>query len=199
MRKTITTVTKGFYLLLTEMIAVYLIAFPVHAFQVSSSSTGYVRVATQSAHLAYVAAQSCGVDLVPWPRRISCRRPASVAVRLGHGAGRVGRCLGCRRPSRLAQMYYSAARSAGDQNGGALAHPLGERPRPTRSMGHVLCRCRRIRFLRGSPRSMHIRLLHRERAARCTGMAWRESAAYPGWTPIRALRDWYCGPTGQPT
>ena len=56
MRKTIITLKKGLYLLLTEMMAIYLIAFPVHAFQVSSSSTGYVRVATQSAQLAYVAA-----------------------------------------------------------------------------------------------------------------------------------------------
>ena len=54
MRKTI---VKGLYLLLTEMIAVYLVAFPVHAFQVSSSSTGYVRVATASAVSAYQVAQ----------------------------------------------------------------------------------------------------------------------------------------------
>ena len=42
MRKTITIITKGLYLLFMELIAIYLIAFPVHAFQVSSSSTGAI-------------------------------------------------------------------------------------------------------------------------------------------------------------
>ena len=93
MRKTVITVRKGLYLLLTEMIAVYLIAFPVHAFQVSSSSTGYVRVATASAISAYQVAQ---------------RAAFTGAARLGHlgadgglgggaaryGAGRVGAARG---------------------------------------------------------------------------------------------------------
>ena len=49
MRKTLSLVL---YMLLVEVVAVYLIVFPVSAFQVSSSTTGYVRVASQSAYTA---------------------------------------------------------------------------------------------------------------------------------------------------
>ena len=37
------------YMVFVEAIAVYLVVFPVYAFQVSSSTTGYVRVASQAA------------------------------------------------------------------------------------------------------------------------------------------------------
>ena len=36
------------YMLLVELVAIYLVVFPVSAFQVSSSTTGYVRTLTPS-------------------------------------------------------------------------------------------------------------------------------------------------------
>ena len=103
MRKTI---IKGLYLLLTELIAIYLIACPVHAFQVSSSSTGYVRVATASAIAAYqVAHKASFVSAVA--AAVSAPTAASVAVRMATGP--VGwTLLGVSAAVTLAQMYYSA-------------------------------------------------------------------------------------------
>jgi hypothetical protein len=54
MRKTLSLVL---YMLLVEVIAVYLVVFPVYAFQVSSSTTGYVRVASQAAVSLMLTAQ----------------------------------------------------------------------------------------------------------------------------------------------
>ena len=106
MRKTIALITKGFYLLLTEMIAVYLIAFPVHAFQVSSSSTGYVRVATASAISAYQVAQRAAFTSAV-ASAISAPTAASVAVRLATGPVGWG-LLGVSAALTLASLYYSA-------------------------------------------------------------------------------------------
>ena len=106
MRKTIATVTKGLYLLLTEMIAVYLIAFPVHAFQVSSSSTGYVRVATASAISAYQVAQRAAFTGAV-ASAISAPTAASVAVRIATGPVGWG-LLGVSAALTLASLYYSA-------------------------------------------------------------------------------------------
>jgi hypothetical protein len=100
------TVTKGFYLLLTEMIAIYLIAFPVHAFQVSSSSTGYVRVATASAISAYQVAQRAAFTGAV-ASALSAPTVASVAVRLATGPVGWG-LLGVSAALTLASLYYSA-------------------------------------------------------------------------------------------
>ena len=81
MRKAVVTLKQGLYLLLIEMIAVYLIAFPVHAFQVSSSSTGYVRVATASAISAYQVAQRAAFTGAV-ASAISAPTAVSVAVQL---------------------------------------------------------------------------------------------------------------------
>jgi hypothetical protein len=107
MRKTVVTLKHGIYLLFTEMIAVYLIAFPVHAFQVSSSSTGYVRVATQSSQLAYVAANRAAL-ISTVASAAAVASPASVAVRLVTGP--VGwAALGVSVALTLAQMYYQSS------------------------------------------------------------------------------------------
>ena len=103
MRKTVTIVTKGLYLLLTEMIAVYLIAFPVHAFQVSSSSTGYVRVATASAISAYQVAQRAAFTGAV-ASAISAPTVATVAVRIATGPVGWGG-LGVSAALTLAAMY----------------------------------------------------------------------------------------------
>lgn len=107
MRKTVVVLKKGLYLLLTEMIAVYLIAFPVHAFQVSSSSTGYVRVATASAVSAYQVAQRAAFTGAV-ASAISAPTAASVAVRIATGPVGWG-LVGVSAALTLAQMYYSAS------------------------------------------------------------------------------------------
>ena len=104
MRKTI---VKGLYLLLTEMIAVYLVAFPVHAFQVSSSSTGYVRVATASAVSAYQVAQRAAFTSA-LASAVSAPTVASVAVRIATGPVGWG-LLGVSAAVTLAGMYYDSA------------------------------------------------------------------------------------------
>ena len=106
MRKTVVTLTNGLYLLLTELIAIYLIAFPVHAFQVSSSSTGYVRVATASAISAYQVAQRAAFTGA-LASAISAPTVASVAVRLATGPVGWG-LLGVSAALTLASMYYSS-------------------------------------------------------------------------------------------
>ena len=100
-------VAQGCYLLLTELIAVYLVVGPAYAFQVSSSSTGYVRVATQAAQLAYVAANRTSLISTVASAAIVAS-PVSVAVRLVTGP--IGwAALGLTVALTLAQMYYSPA------------------------------------------------------------------------------------------
>ena len=129
MRKTVAIVTKGLYLLLTEMIAVYLIAFPVHAFQVSSSSTGYVRVATpRRSRLS--GGESCGVDSTVASATADESGLGGGAAR--HGAGRVGALGGVGRPH-VGEMYYSAPDVQAVKTAASPASPRARR-RPTRSM-----------------------------------------------------------------
>ena len=94
MRQTLTTCL---YLLLVDLITVYLVVSPVSAFQISSSSTGYVRVATSAAIGAYETANraaftSAVATVVAGPSA------ASVAVRLVTGPVGWG-LLGSRRRS----------------------------------------------------------------------------------------------------
>jgi hypothetical protein len=89
------------------MIAVYLVAFPVYAFQVSSSSTGYVRVATASAISAYQVAQRAAFTSAV-ASAISAPTVASVAVRVATGPLGWG-LLGLSVALTLAEMYYSSA------------------------------------------------------------------------------------------
>lgn len=106
MRQAVGVLKKGLYLLLTEMIAVYLIAFPVYSFQVSSSSTGYVRVAPAASISAFqVANRSLFVQ--PLAAAISAQSAASVAVRLITGPVGWG-LLGVSAALTLAGMHLSA-------------------------------------------------------------------------------------------
>jgi hypothetical protein len=121
MRKTITTIRKGLYLLLTEVIALYLIAFPVYAFQVSSSSTGYVRVATAAAISAYQTANKAQfVSAVA--SAVATPTAASVAVRLATGPVGWG-LLGVSAALTLAGMYYSAQDVATVRTAALAAQP----------------------------------------------------------------------------
>jgi hypothetical protein len=184
MRKTVTTITKALYLLLTELIAVYLIAFPVYAFQVSSSSTGYVRVATQSAQLAYVAANRAALISTVASAAVAVS-PASVAVRLVTGP--VGwAALGVSVALTLAQMYYSTADL---QTIKTAASPVPSGAATTYTFNGTNYAMPTNQFV-GSPVTN----------PPCTGSGGKMygwpggSAAYPGWTPS-GVSDWYCGPT----
>ena len=102
MRQTLTTCL---YLLLVDLITVYLVVSPVSAFQISSSSTGYVRVATSAAIGAYETANraaftSAVATVVAGPSA------ASVAVRLVTGPVGWG-LLGVSAALTLASLYYS--------------------------------------------------------------------------------------------
>lgn len=115
------TVAKGLYLLLTELIAVYLVAWPVSAFQVSSSSTGYVRVATASAIGAYQTAQRA-VLTATIASVVTAPTAASLAVRMATGP--VGwTLLGLSASLTVAQMVYSSAKVQAIKD--ATAHPAG--------------------------------------------------------------------------
>ena len=77
----------------------------MHAFQVSSSSTGYVRVATASAISAYQVAQRAAFTSAV-ASAISAPTAASVAVRLATGPVGWG-LLGVSAALTLASLYYS--------------------------------------------------------------------------------------------
>ena len=103
MRKVLTTCV---YVLLTEMIAMYLVVNPVYAFNVANSTTGYVRVASQTSQLAYIAVQRASLISTLAPV-ITAPTAASVAIRLVTGP--VGwTTLGVAAAITLAQMYYTA-------------------------------------------------------------------------------------------
>jgi hypothetical protein len=115
------TVAKGCYLLLTEVIAVYLVASPVAAFQLSSSSTGYVRVATSAAIGAYQTTQRAALTATI-ASVVTAPTAASLAVRMATGP--VGwTLLGLSASLTLAQMYYSSTQIQSIKD--ATAHVAG--------------------------------------------------------------------------
>ena len=69
------------YMMLVEVVAMYLVVFPVYAFQVSSSTTGYVRVASQAAVSTMLTAQRAAT-VASLATGISASTAGSVAVRL---------------------------------------------------------------------------------------------------------------------
>ena len=98
------------YMLLVEVVAYALVVFPVYAFQVSSSTTGYVRVASQAAMSSMVAAQRAAT-LASVAPLISGASGGSVAVRLV--AGSLGwPALGIVAGMTLAMLYYDATQVA---------------------------------------------------------------------------------------
>ena len=69
------------YMLLVDVVACHLVVFPVYAFQVSSSTTGYVRVASQAAVSTMLTAQRAAT-VASLATGISASTAGSVAVRL---------------------------------------------------------------------------------------------------------------------
>lgn len=98
------------YMLLVDVIVMYLVVWPASAFQVSSSTTGYVRIASQAATQAMVAAQRSHTLAAVAPL-ISGASAGSVAVRMI--AGSVGwPLLGVTAGLTLAMLYYDATKTA---------------------------------------------------------------------------------------
>jgi hypothetical protein len=98
------------YLLLVEAVACYLVVFPVYAFQVSSSTTGYVRVASQAAVSTMLTAQRAAA-VASLATGISASTAGSVAVRLV--ASSVGwPVLGIVAGMTLAMYYYDQTKVA---------------------------------------------------------------------------------------
>ena len=69
------------YMLLVDVVCCYLVVFPAYAFQVSSSTTGYVRVASQAAVSTMLTAQRAAT-VASLATGISASTAGSVAVRL---------------------------------------------------------------------------------------------------------------------
>jgi hypothetical protein len=107
MRKTL---SLCLYLLLVDVVACYLVVFPVYAFQVSSSTTGYVRVASQAAVSTMLTAQRAAT-VASLATGISASTAGSVAVRLV--ASSVGwPVLGIIAGMTLAMYYYDQTKVA---------------------------------------------------------------------------------------
>lgn len=97
------------YMLLVEVIGIYLVVFPVSAFQVSSSTTGYVRMVPPSGASAMFAANRPS-SIASIASAASAGGGASLALRLVTGAGWIG--LGVTAGLLLYEAYYSAAELA---------------------------------------------------------------------------------------
>jgi hypothetical protein len=103
MRKTL---SLCLYLLLVDVVACYLVVFPVYAFQVSQSTTGWVRTLNASGSSAMFAA-SRSATVASIAQVAAGSSAASLALRLVAGAGWVG--LGVSAGLLLYQLYYSPA------------------------------------------------------------------------------------------
>lgn len=120
------TVTKYVYLVLVDLIALYLVASPVSAFQISSSSTGYVRVATSAAIGAYETANRAAFTSAV-ASAVAGPSAASVAVRLVTGPVGWG-LLGVSATLTLASLYYSPSDVAAVKAAAlAAAPPVSQR------------------------------------------------------------------------
>ena len=73
--------TLALYLVVVDLLSLYLVVFPAYAFQVSSSTTGYVRVASQAAVSTMLTAQRAAT-VASLATGISASTAGSVAVRL---------------------------------------------------------------------------------------------------------------------
>ena len=102
--------TLALYLVLVDLLSLYLVVFPAYAFQVSSSTTGYVRVAPQSAVTAMVGAQRAAM-IASASSFLTSSTAGSIGVRLV--AGSLGwPVLGVVAGVTLAMLYYDATKTA---------------------------------------------------------------------------------------
>jgi len=135
MRKTL---TLALYLGFVELLSYLLVVVPAYSFQVSSSTTGYVRVASQAAMASMVAAQRAAT-LASVAPLISGASAGSVAVRLV--AGSVGwPALGIVAGLTLAMLYYDATKVAAMKSAAAGPTPYSI-PGFTLPQGATVTKC----------------------------------------------------------
>jgi len=102
MRKTL---SLCLYMMLVEVVAMYLVVVPVYAFQVSQSTTGYVRTLNASgASAMFSASRPAQLSAVA---SAASAGGASLAIRMVAGLGWVG--LGVAAGLILYEMYYTPA------------------------------------------------------------------------------------------
>ena len=93
------------YMMLVEVVACYLVVFPVYAFQVSQSTTGYVRTLNASgASAMFSASRPAQLSAVASAASVG---GSSLAIRMVAGLGWVG--LGVAAGLILYEMYYTPA------------------------------------------------------------------------------------------
>ena len=97
------------YMLLVDVVACYLVVVPVYAFQVSSSTTGYVRSLNLSGASAMFAANR-GANISTIASAAASAGGTSLAIRMVTGLGWVG--LGVSAGLLLYDLYYSSAELA---------------------------------------------------------------------------------------
>jgi hypothetical protein len=115
MRKTL---TRALYLGFVELLSYLLVVIPAYSFQVSSSTTGYVRIASQAAMASMVSAQRAAT-LASVAPLISGASAGSIAVRLV--AGSVGwPALGIVAGLTLAMLYYDSTKVAAIKSAAAI-------------------------------------------------------------------------------
>ena len=109
------------YLLLVELVALYLVVVPVYAFQVSQSTTGYVRTLTASGSSAmFSSARPAQLSSVASAASVG---GSSLAIRLVAGLGWVG--LGVSVGLLLYQLYYTQADLAAVKAGATVPGVYG--------------------------------------------------------------------------
>jgi hypothetical protein len=99
------------YMLLVEVVAMYLVVVPVYAFQVSSSSTGYVRVATAAAVSAYQAVK-LPTQAAAIASAVAAAAPSGASVALRVVAGASWPALGVLVGLTLLQIYLDSNKTA---------------------------------------------------------------------------------------
>ncbi|MEO7862251.1 MAG: hypothetical protein ABIU05_17835 [Nitrospirales bacterium] len=97
------------YMLLVDVVAVYLVIVPAYAFQVSSSTTGYVRTVTAAgAAPMFVANRAANISTIA--SAAASAGGTSLAIRMVTGLGWVG--LGVSAGLLLYDLYYSSSELA---------------------------------------------------------------------------------------
>ena len=108
------------YLAAVEVFALYLVVFPVYAFQVSSSTTGWVRsVNAAGASSMFAANRAANISTIA--SAAASAAGTSLAIRMVTGLGWVG--LGVSAGLLLYDMYYSSSELAAVK--AAATHPAG--------------------------------------------------------------------------
>jgi hypothetical protein len=178
MRKMVAT---SLYLMLVEVVALFLVVSPVHAL---TSTTGYVRVIPSTAVGAYLGANRAAV-ITSLATSIALPSATSVAVRLV--AGPVGWAgLAVTAGLALAQFYYSnadvtALRSATNGDGSMVSGINTKMPFVSLSAGSCTsgAAC--------APSTQHAKLDDPNAYPYC-GYYWTAPSAPPGWTTSAGVK-----------